>query len=103
MNFKVGTINPPDIPKNLPLNSKWLSGQGVGAWFSIEVTNENTIFRIKRYTPEGNLDCDRIFKIAAATMNFDINQPYEFKHISHCSKCKIEQDGVVFEFNYIEA
>ena len=98
--IKVGTIHPPKQPSFIPKKSKWLSGQGVGTWFSIELTDKQNLYRIRRYTPEGELDCDRIFKLKEVEMNFDLHLPYEFKHISHCSKCRIEQNGVVFEFNY---
>jgi len=96
----IGTILPPDLPTSIPSNSKWLSGQGTGAWFSIEGTTQSKKYRIRRFTPNGELDCDRIFKKLDNGMAFNLEQPYEFVHISHCSKCRIRQGNQVFIFNY---
>lgn len=95
----MGTIKPPIKPLNIPSHSKWLLGQGVGTWFCIDKSDSN--FRIRRFTPSGQLDCDRIFKIEASLTTFDIDEPYEFAHISHCSKCRIIQNNNTFVFNYI--
>jgi hypothetical protein len=101
MNSKIGTILPPELPKTVPSKAQWLSGQGVGTWFYIEQTDKVNEFLVQRFTPEGVMDCNRIFQIEESTSTFDINQPYEFKHISHCSKCRIIQNDVVFTFNFI--
>jgi len=98
----IGTIEPPEKPKNIPSNSQWISGQGGGVWFSISPTNIAQHFNIKRYTPKGELDCDRIFEIEKNNTNFDIQRTYKFIHISHCSKCRIRQDEVIYIFNYLE-
>ena len=96
----MGTINPPIKPTHIPQHVEWLLGQGAGTWFCIDKIATN--FRIRRYTPEGELDCDRIFKMEENGIVFNIEQPYEFTHISHCSKCRIIQNETVFVFNYIE-
>jgi Family of unknown function (DUF6695) len=102
MKKKVGTIDAPELPKSIPSNSKWLSGQGGGVWFSIESISDNQ-YQIKRFTPTGEIDCDRVFEMEENNSVFDIKDSYQFIHISHCAKCRIEQNGIVFEFNYIEA
>lgn len=96
----VGTILHPNLPESIPKNSKWLSGQGAGAWFSLEVTAHEGNYRIIRYTPQGKIDCDRIFELVVNGSIFDVEQPYEFVHISHCSKCRIKQNDRLFIFNY---
>jgi hypothetical protein len=96
----MGTIEAPKMPLNIPVHCKWLLGQGAGTWFCIDKELAN--FRIRRYTPIGELDCDRVFKIEDNGLIFDIEQPYEFEHISHCSKCRISQNGIIFIFNYTE-
>jgi hypothetical protein len=101
MDAKIGTILPPKLPKSIPNNSQWLSGQGVGTWFYIAQTTKKNEFLIQRFTPEGVMDCNRIFQIEESTSTFDINKPYQFTHISHCSKCRIIQNDVIFTFNSI--
>lgn len=96
----IGTILPPKKPTSIPVDAKWLSGQGAGVWFYIEATEKETIYRIKRFTPEGELDCDRFFEIEKSAIPFNISKPFEFTHISHCSKCKIIQNNTTFIFNF---
>lgn len=98
----IGTILPPEMPASIPISSKWLSGQGGGVWFSIEKTNNSKKYRIIRYTPEGAIDCDRIFELIDNDLILDLDQPYEFVHISHCSKCRILQNNQLFIFHYGE-
>ena len=95
-----GTILPPDLPISIPSNSKWLSGQGGGAWFSIQGTANCNKYRIIRYTPQGEIDCNRIFELIDNDSIFDMEQSYEFVHISHCSKCRIRQNDQLFIFHY---
>lgn len=102
MEKNIGTLNPPVKPLGIPPHSKWLLGQGAGVWFCIDKTLEKNKFRIQRFTPNGNLDCDRVFEIEKNGSIFDINSNYEFAHISHCAKCRIKQNKIVFVFNYTE-
>ena len=99
MQSKIGTIFPPKLPNSIPKNAQWLSGQGVGTWFSIEPTNKENEYLIQRFTPEGEINCNRIFRIEENSLAFDIHQPYQFTHISHCAKCRIIQNEVIFTFN----
>lgn len=97
----IGTIHPPKLPTSIPSNAKWLLGQGAGTWFCVDKTTKQNQYQIKRFTPSGELDCDRIFEIEDNGLIFDINKEYEFTHISHCSKCSILQNDILFVFNYI--
>ena len=97
---KEGTILPPKKPSNLPPSVQWLSGQGAGVWFCIDKTAKKEEFLIRRFTPSGKLDCERIFIIESNHAIFDIEKTYKFTHISHCAKCRIIQKGITFIFNY---
>ena len=99
---KVGKIYAPEIPVSMPKHSQWLLGQGAGTWFCIDQTATQNQYNIKRYTSEGTLDCDRIFEVEENDLVFDINQTYQFVHISHCAKCRIEQNSRIYIFNYLE-
>lgn len=102
MSRLIGTLLPPEKPNSVPSIAQWLSGQGAGVWFCIEVIDKKDIFRIKRFTPEGELDCDRLFEIENSPIPFNIAEKYEFTHISHCSKCKIIQNNITYIFKFIE-
>ncbi|MCF6279335.1 MAG: hypothetical protein L3J14_03210 [Flavobacteriaceae bacterium] len=95
---------PPNLPTGLPLNSKWLSGDGAGAWFHILNCNnrEFKIFNIKRFTPKGVLDCDRNYVLQQNAINFDLSKPFKFTHLSHGAKCKVIQENILFEFIWEE-
>lgn len=101
MSRLIGTLIPPAKPSTIPVSAKWLSGQGVGVWFYIEATSNSSVFRIKRFTPEGNLDCDRLFEIEKSNSTLNLNEDHEFTHISHCSKCRIIQNKTTFILNFI--
>jgi hypothetical protein len=96
-----GTITAPELPVSIPSNAQWLLGQGAGTWFSIAETSNSNQYQIKRFKPAGELDCDRVFEIDDNGSVFDISKPYQFIHISHCAKCSIIQNEIVFVFNFI--
>jgi hypothetical protein len=98
----VGTIEAPELPSTIPSDAQWLLGQGAGTWFAIATTEKTTEYKIRRYTPTGSLDCDRLFVLEDNGSIFDISIPYEFAHVSHCAKCRIKQGGIIFIFNYIK-
>ncbi|MBL4594863.1 MAG: hypothetical protein JKX68_13775, partial [Flavobacteriales bacterium] len=85
---KTGTIIAPELPASLPSNTQWLSGQGTGTWFCIAATGQSNRYQVKRFKPSGELDCDRVFEIEESGLVFDINEPYQFTHVSHCAKCR---------------
>jgi len=102
MEDRTGTIHPPQKPNLIPKHSQSLLGQGAGTWFCIDKTITQNQYNIKRFTPKGNLDCDRIFEIEDNGSIFDVNKPYQFVHVSHCAKCRIKQNENIFVFNYLE-
>ena len=91
-------LKQPARPNNIPQESQWLSGIGAGSWFSIEVEKET--YRIKRYSPAGQLECNRRFNVTST--GFDIKQPYEFVYISHCMMCTIFQNKKTYIFKYYD-
>jgi len=84
---------------NIPGNAQWLSGTvGSGSWFSI--TDEKNKYRIKRFSPEGKLECDRIFTVDSST--FDLHIDYKFTFLSHCKECAIIQNEITYKFYHNE-
>lgn len=91
------TIHPPQKPLSIPNSAKWLGGQGIGGWFFLEPTSNNMEYRIIRYSPEGSIECDRIFTISSEN-SFDIDKDFSFTYISHCAECNVLQDGMKYRF-----
>lgn len=98
-----GTILPPKKHENVPTDAKWLSGQGEGTWFCItkeEGLNEHE-YRVRRISPQGNIDCDRVFKLTNND-KFNLFNEWDITHISHCAKVRVIQHDSVVEMNFIK-
>jgi len=102
MEKHIGTLYPPERPETISTDAQWLFGQCAGVWFRVEKTATNNKYRVQRFSANGKLDCDRIFEIEENGLIFDIGAAYEFAHVSHCAKCRIKQNGIVFVFNWTE-
>ena len=84
---------------NIPDKSQWLSGTvGSGSWFLI--SPEKSKYRIQRLSPEGKLECDRLFTIDNST--FDVHIDYQFTFLSHCKECTIIQNEITYKFYHYE-
>jgi hypothetical protein len=87
----------PVAPKNIPENSQFLAGVGAGAWFFIIKEGKN--YRIKRYTPQGEETCNRLF---TSSQSFDITKDYTVTYPSHCAKCTLYQGSLSITLIAIE-
>ena len=87
-------LEKPNIPSHIPSTSQWLSGIGAGSWFAISKEGEQ--YRIKRFSAEGTLECDRLF--VSETKGFDIKEIFEFTYLSHCKECTITQNNKTYKF-----
>lgn len=92
------TLQAPLKPFSIPEQSEWLAGEGAGSWFFIEAREEN--FLISRYSPEGKLECEGVFK-SVTDKNFNLLQAFNFTHLSHCRMVSIAQSGIIFKFERI--
>ena len=81
-------------PKNIDLNAQLIKGIGASSWFIIK--SEGNLYRIERFSLEGELECSRLFKAELDT--FDINHEYKFTYISHCKECTILQNNQTYKF-----
>lgn len=93
------TLPPPERQENIPPESQWLSGEVAGGWFWIKRGTNKNSYKISRFSTEGILECSGEFKQKDEELNkFDINSPYSFTHLSHCSKTTIKQNNNLFTF-----
>lgn len=90
-----GTLPCPEKPGNVPVNSQWLSGEVIGAWFHLQSFGKD--YQITRYSWKGIQECTGIFRLSDG-LDFDAELPYRFTYLSHCKKVSISQKGTIFEF-----
>jgi hypothetical protein len=83
-----------EIPKNISQKAQLIEGIGASSWFTI--ATEKDLYRIERFSPEGELECSRLFQ--AKPNSFDINSTYKFTYLSHCKECTIIQNKQIFKF-----
>lgn len=102
--LRKGRQLPADKHENVPEGSKWLGGQGEGTWFT--VTNENGLgdhqFRVRRTSPQGNLDCDRIFELEDKSQDFDPSKEWDIAHVSHCAIVRVKQNDKLIVMKYLK-
>jgi hypothetical protein len=81
-------------PVNIEETAQLLKGIGASSWFAIK--SEGDLYRIERYSIDGELECSRLF--TAKPNTFQINQEYKFTYISHCKECAILQNEIRYKF-----
>jgi len=81
-------------PANIEETAQLLKGIGASSWFTIKL--EGNLYRIERFSLDGELECSRLFRAEPNT--FDINHEHEFTYISHCKECTILQNDRTYKF-----
>ena len=84
-------LAPPSRPKGISEDSKWLSGEGAGSWFSVKMLTHDT-FVVSRFSPSGSLECDGLFK---TSQKFNPKLSFDLYYPSHCKKVTIVQDNSI--------
>lgn len=97
MSFK-NTLLAPLKPASIPTEAQWLSGEGAGSWFCIEMNPEG--YQITRYNPEGVIECQGDFELKNENI-FSFTKGYQFIHLSHCKTVNIRQDSITYTFERI--
>ena len=80
--------------KNISDKAQLIKGIGASSWFTI--TKGKELFRIERFSHEGELECSRLFRVEPS--GFDISKEYKFTYISHCKECTIIQNEITYKF-----
>lgn len=94
----IGTLEPRQNEVN-GQHAQWLSGIAAGAWFELYETERADVYRFRRISPYGNVDCDALFRVEDSTFHYDM--PYQFVHYSNCKFFNIEQKATIFRFDRI--
>jgi hypothetical protein len=87
------TLQAPNRHPEIPEEAQWLSGEGAGSWFHLQKSAEYYI--VSRYNPEGALECEGFFMLVGQS-GFDINEDYQFGHLSHCQRVTLMQNEKTF-------
>lgn len=95
----IGTLEPKHNHEKVK-HAQWLSGIAGGAWFEIYDLGGHIKYRYRRVSPNGNVDCDGLFRITSE--GFDLNSNYEFIHYSNCEFFQIRQNGITYRFEYLK-
>ena len=89
------TLRAPLKPGHIPENSQWLGGEMAGSWFHMIQTEHG--YKISRYSENGSRKCQGYFRLKNHP-EFDIQQPYRFTYLTHCSRSAVIQNKKTFEF-----
>ena len=85
-------------PKNIEKTAQLLEGIGASSWFCIKP--EGLVYRIERFSIEGELECSKVFQAYPDT--FNINYNYNFTYVSHCKECTVVQNKITYRFKIYE-
>ena len=83
-----GTLNAPERHSSIPLDAKWLSGEGAGSWFHIQ--KKESVLLISRYSPSGKIECEGDFE---SVLDFKVNEKFEITYLSHCAEVNVIQNN----------
>jgi|TARA_B110000914_G_scaffold130465_1_gene114033 hypothetical protein len=92
------SFTPQYTPNNIPVKSQWLGGVGAGSWFYI--AQQDTLFKINRFSKDGALECTGLFSIDK--LGLDLSKKYKFVYISHCKICTITQNNIQYNLIFNE-
>lgn len=83
----VSILDEPKKPTAINSSAKWLGGEGMGSWFDISF--DQTIYTIQRWTEIGVLESE--FQYVIVSGNFDLNMPYQYSYPSNSEVVTIVQ------------
>lgn len=95
----IGTLKPrhSEIKSH---HAQWLDGIAAGAWFELYPTAIKDEYRFRRISPYGYIDVDGLYRINDS--NFNYQDSYSFVHYSNCSFYHIEQQKIIYRFEFIK-
>jgi hypothetical protein len=87
----LSTLPQPERHPTVPANAQWLSGEGAGSWFAMEL--DGTQLKVTRYSPHGVVECNGLYEnITPNTSPIDLkNAKIDFP--SNCKMVSIKVDN----------
>jgi hypothetical protein len=88
----------PERPSHLSLDVKWLSGEGAGSWFLVEISVKPAQFKITRFSPDGKEECKGYFR---ANKEMNLKDEFCLSYPSHCATVTVMQNKEKIVFKII--
>jgi hypothetical protein len=93
----ISTLPAPERHRNIPENAQWLSGEGAGSWFAINLENDQ--INVSRYSPQGKVECQGAYKNPQAQPLLKKEKGYTIDYPSNCRVVSLRIGKSRFEFN----
>ena len=84
------TLPPPVRHPAIPQHAQWLSGEGAGSWFALEI--EGSFLKSTRYSPDGTIECRGIYEGPVNEL-MDSNTIIDLEYLSHCKEINLRING----------
>ena len=81
---------------NIPQNAQWLSGEGYGSWYAINVINE--VIHLSKFSPKGVKEHSTQF--IADSLSVDFSKPYSIAYPTNNLVLTIIQQDEKFSFTH---
>lgn len=92
------TLQQPEKTPAIPSNAQWLSGEGVGSWFSFEL-HKNSL-KATRFSQEGAIECSGLYKNITSE-SVPLDHEYKITYPSNCKVISLVNSTQEFQFNRI--
>lgn len=94
--FLKTTLAAPKRASVIPTNAYWLSGEGGGSWFDIQLSDN--YYQISRFNATGGLEFRAKYQPSEFN-SLDLQKPLHFDYLSHFQKVKVIQNGKIIELS----
>lgn len=95
----LSTLSQPRRHPDIPENSQWLSGEGVGSWFVFEF--EGDLLKLTRYAPNGKIECSG-FYMGPNKKSSGIIETLKIDYPSNCKEVNLKNGHQKFKFQRID-
>lgn len=96
----LSTLPAPVRHPAIPEDAEWLSGEGAGSWFALNV--EEDFLKVTRYSPDGRMECNGTYNGPLKEL-LDSNHSIHLDYLSDCSEINLKINGNRIKFSRIHA
>ena len=89
----------PERNSNIPSRAQWLSGEGAGSWFYLEI--ENKVLKSTRYSSEGIIEWISFYKTTKNKTEI-LNSKFEITYPSNCKIMSVFSNEKVISFESVK-
>lgn len=92
----LGTLPVPEKPATITENAQWISGEGAGSWFVIELND--TFLKVARYSEKGVLECSGFYQNQKAIQMVQKSKTFWVTYPSNCNVVTLLVNDVPYRF-----